>query len=161
MGQEISMAPSSTPATARDESVLQAVTLSGLSFPLGRLKVRLYLATASAVPPGVPREAWLDTGAPLTVIPFHVQQQGLRWQAIPGIRATWAGQPCQLGRIDVWLPIDQPPYLHGPLSVLAKFPQSDPPGDLVPSLLGLEFFLTHQAECHLLLPPQHGIIQLP
>ena len=55
----------------------------------------------------------------------------------------------------------QPPYLRGPLSLLAKFARSDPPGPPVPVLLGLEFFLTHQAEFTLLLPPQHGIIRLP
>jgi hypothetical protein len=38
---------------------------------------------------------------------------------------------------------------------------SDPPGDPVPVLLGLEFFLAHQAEFHLPLPPQHGIFRLP
>jgi hypothetical protein len=109
----------------------------------------------------VPWEAWLDTGAPLSVVPFHIQQKGLHWQPLPGIQTSWSGQPCDLGRIDFLLPIDQPPNLRGPVSLLAKFPHSDPLGDPVPVLLGLEFFLAHQAEFHLLLPPQHGIIQLP
>jgi hypothetical protein len=47
------------------------------------------------------------------------------------------------------------------MSLLAKFAHSDPPGPPVPVLLGLEFFLTHQAELNVLLPPQHGIIRLP
>ena len=106
-------------------------------------------------------DRWLDTGAPLSVIPFRIHQQGLSWQAIPGIRATWSGQRCDLGRIDVWLPTDQPPHLRGPLSLLAKFPRSDPPGDPVPVLLGLEFFLAHQAELQLLLPPRDGSILRP
>ena len=97
----------------------------------------------------------------MSVVPFHVHHQRLAWQAIPGIKTTWAGQPCALGRIHVWLPIDQSPYLRGPFSLLAKFPQSDPAGDLVPVLLGLEFFLAHQAEFQMLLPPQHGLIRLP
>jgi len=45
--------------------------------------------------------------------------------------------------------------------MLAKFPHSDPPGDLMPVLLGLEFFLTHHVELELLLPPQEGVMRLP
>jgi hypothetical protein len=146
---------------SRVEWVIQPVTVSGLTLAVPRLQVLLYLATASPGPPGAPRPAWVDTGAPLSVIPFHIQQKGLRWQPIPGIRATWSGQPCDLGRIDVWLPMDQPTSVRGPLSLLAKFPRSDPPGDPVPVLLGLEFFLAHQAEFQLLPPPQDGRILLP
>jgi hypothetical protein len=60
----------------------------------------------------------------------------------------------------VWLATDQPPYLRGPFSLLAKFPHQDPPGDLMPVLLGLEFFLTHHAEFELLVPPQQGMIHV-
>ena len=80
---------------------------------------------------------------------------------LAGIKSTWTGQRCDLGRVDVWLPIEEPPFLRGPFSLLAKFPHQDPPGDPVPILLGLEFFLAHQAEFHLLLPPQHNAIRLP
>jgi hypothetical protein len=45
--------------------------------------------------------------------------------------------------------------------LLAKFPKSDPPGDPVPALLGLEFLLAYQAEFHLPLPPQDGALRLP
>jgi len=95
------------------------------------------------------------------VVPFHVHHQRLAWQPIPGIRTTWAGQSCDLGYIDVWLQTEQPPYLRGPFALLAKFPHTDPPGDLVPVSLGLEFFLTHQAECTLLPPPQRSTIRFP
>ena len=94
------------------------------------------------------------------MVPFHVNNQRLAWQPIPGVKTTWPGQPCELGHIDFWLAIGQPPYLRGPMSLLAKFPQSDPPGPLVPILLGLEFFLAHQAEFRLPLPPQNGSILL-
>jgi hypothetical protein len=77
-----------------------------------------------------------------------------------GIKTTWAGQPCDLGRVDIWLPIEQPPFFRGPFSLLAKFPRQDPPGDPVPILFGLEFFLTHQAEFQLLVPPRSGAIRL-
>ena len=89
------------------------------------------------------------------------EQKGPRWQSIPGIKATWCGQPSDLGRIDFWLPVDQPSRLRGPMSLLAKFPHSDPPGDPVPVLLGLEFLLAHQSEFNLPLPPQQGLILLP
>jgi hypothetical protein len=82
-------------------------------------------------------------------------------QRLPGIKATWFGQSCDLGRIDLWLPTDQSPYLRGPMSLLAKFPQTDPRGPPVPVLLGLEFFLAYQAEFQLFLPPRDGIIVLP
>jgi hypothetical protein len=155
------MTSPSVPATAKVEWFLQPITLSGLTFSIARLKVRLYLASVSPGPAAHPWQALLDTGAPLSVIPFHIQQKGLHWQPIPGINATWSGQPCDLGRLDVWLATDQPPYLRGPLSLLAKFARSDPPGPPVPVLLGLEFFLTHQAELTLPPPPQHGVIRLP
>jgi hypothetical protein len=103
----------------------------------------------------------LDTGAPLSVVPFHVHNQRLTWQLIPGISVTWAAQPCDLGRIDVWFTTDQRPSLRGPYTLLAKFARSDPPGDLMPVLLGLEFFLTHQAEFSMFLPPHHSVISLP
>ena len=63
--------------------------------------------------------------------------------------------------MDFWLGIGQSPYLRGPMSLLAKFPQADPPGPLVPVVLGLEFFLSHRAEFYLFLPPHTGLILLP
>ena len=155
------MESASARATSRVEWLIRQVTVSGLTLTVPRLEVRLYLDMVAPGPPGVLQSAWLDTGAPLSVIPFHVQQSGLQWQSIPGIKATSSGQRCELGRIDCWLPTDQPPSLRGPLSLLAKFPQGDLPGDPVPSLLGLEFFLAHQAEFQLLLPPRDGSILLP
>ena len=140
------MASFRAPTTSAVDWSILHVSVSNWTFPAARLEVPLYLGT---LPPGPqsPRDlCWLDTGAPLSVVPFHVHHQRLAWQPIPGIRTTWAGQPCDLGRIDTWLTTEQPPYLRGPFSLLAKFPYSDPPGDLVPVLLGLEFFLTHQAE---------------
>jgi hypothetical protein len=143
------------------EWVIQPVTVCGLTLAVSRLRIRLYLATASTGPTNAAEPAWVDTGAPLSAIPFHVHQHGLHWQSIPGIRTTWSGQRRNLGRIDIWLPTAQSPHPHGPQSLLARFPQSDPPGDPVPVLLGLEFFPAHQAELQLLLPPQDGRILLP
>ena len=147
-------------ATSLVDWLIQHVSLKNLIFPVARLEVPLCFGTP---PPGPQRAwdlCWLDTGAPLSVVPFHIHNQRLAWQPIPGITTTWAGQPSDLGRIDVWLSIEQPPYLRGPFALLAKFSRSDPAGDLVPVLLGLEFFLTHQAEFTLLPPPQRGAIRL-
>jgi hypothetical protein len=155
------MASPPTQHTARVEWLIQPVALTGLTFPLARLRIRLYLGTAPPGPQGTPQEGWLDTGAPLSVIPFHVHNAGVSWRPVPGVRTTWSGQPCDLGRVDCWLPTDQPPHLRGPMSLLAKFPQSDPPGDPIPVLLGLEFFLAHQAELAVPPPPQYGVIRLP
>jgi hypothetical protein len=140
---------------------IQPAPVKSLSFPVARLVVYLYFG-ASPPGPQIARETcWLDTAAPLSVVPFHVHSRRLVWQPIRGIQATWSGQACYLGRIDFWLPTDQPPDLRGQMSLLGKFARSDPPGDPVPVLLGLEFFLAHQAEFNLRLPPQHGVIFLP
>jgi hypothetical protein len=143
------------------EWVIQPVSLSAISFPVARLVVQLYFGTEPPGPENTQEPCWLDTGAPLSVVPFHFHHQRLVWRPISGVRTSWAGQPCDLGRIDFWLATDQPPYLRGPISLLAKFAQSVPPGPPIPVLLGLEFFLTHQAEFQLLLPPWDGSIFLP
>ena len=155
------MTSPATRMTTNVEWAIQQLVLSTVAFPVARLKLRLYLGTPPAHPQSSFDVAWLDTGAPVSVVPFHVHHQRLLWQRIPGITTSWSGQACDLGRIEGWLPTHQPPYLRGPLSLLAKFARSDPPGDPVPVLLGLEFFLSHQAEFNLLLPPQQGIILWP
>ena len=154
------MTSPSAPATTPVEWLIQPVAVGGLTLPVARLLVPLYFGVPPLGPTTATEICWLDTGAPLSVVPFHVHNQRLPWQALPGIRTTWSGQACDLGRMDIWLPTEQPPHIRGPLSLLAKFARSDPPGPPVPVLLGLEFFLTHQAELTLLLPPQHGVIRL-
>ncbi|HYV35351.1 MAG TPA: hypothetical protein VE988_06585 [Gemmataceae bacterium] len=109
----------------------------------------------------IPAECWLDTAAPLSVVPFRLHNRRLLWQKVPGVTTTWSGQKCDLGRLEIWLPTDQPPFLRGPIDLLAKFSRSDPPGPPVPILLGLEFFLTHQAKFDLRIPPTRNIIRLP
>jgi hypothetical protein len=148
-------------ATSAVDWLIRQVSLKNLPIPVARLKVPLYLGMPRPIPQSPRDLCWLDTGAPISGVPFHVHHQRLAWQPIPEIRITWAGQPCDLGRIDIWLQTEQPPFLRGPFALLAKFPQSDPPGDLVPVLLGLEFFLAHQAEFTLLPPPKRSLIRLP
>jgi hypothetical protein len=140
---------------------IQTISFPGISFPVARLSFQFYGATILPSRRVTSVDCWLDTGAPLSVVPYHVHNQRLSWKLIPGIHATWSGQPCDLGRVDIWLPTDRSPYIRGPLSLLAKFARRDPPGNPMPVLLGLEFFLTHQAEFHMLLPPQTGILRVP
>ena len=155
------MASPSTQAKTPVEWSIRPISLSEISFSVARLVVRLYFGTAPPDPTSVREPCWLDTGAPLSVVPFNVHHQRLVWQPIPGVRTSWAGQECDLGRMDFWFKTDQPPFLRGPLSLLAKFARSDPPGHKTPILLGLEFFLTHGAELQLPLPPRDGSILLP
>ena len=151
------VARASTPV----EWSIRTVALNAISFPVARLVVQLYFGTERPGPEAIQEPCWLDTGAPLSVVPFNLHHQRLVWQPIPGVQTSWAGQPCDLGRIDFWFAIDQPPNLRGPMSLLAKFARSDPPGDPVPVLLGLEFFLAHQAELQLPLAPSDGSIVFP
>ena len=152
---------SSPRTTCPVEWSIQQITVGSISISAARLKVPIFLGNRPPSPSSPRDLCWLDTGAPLSIVPFHVHYGRLKWQPIPRATISWAGQPCDLGHVDVWLTTQQPPYLQGPFSLLAKFPRSDPPGDLMPVLLGLEFFLAHQVEFELLLPPQHGLLLLP
>jgi hypothetical protein len=155
------MTAASGPARTPVEWLIQPAPVRAVSFPLARLVVPLYFSTSLPGPEVTKEACWLDTGAPISLVPFHVHHGRLVWQPIPGVQTTWFGQRCDLGRVEIWLATDQPPSLRGPMSMLAKFARSDPPGPPVPVLLGLEFFLTHRAEFQLFLPPRGGMILLP
>jgi hypothetical protein len=140
--------------------MLQTVRISGLAVPIARLRTAMYLPTTSQGQPTVREWCWFDSGAPISVIPYHVHSQGLAWRPLRGVQTTWADQPSAMGHIDIWLPTCES-TLRGPISMPAKFPQSDPPGDRVPILLGLEFLLAHDASLVLWPPPQRGSISVP
>jgi hypothetical protein len=140
---------------------IRPISLRAITFPVARLVVPLFFGTDPPDPGTAPEVCWVDTGAPVSVVPFQVHNRRLVWQPVPGVQTSWSGQPCDLRRIDFWLPTDRPPYRRGPMSLLAKFARSDPPGDPVPVLLGLEFFLAHQAELQLPLAPSDGSIVFP
>jgi hypothetical protein len=137
------------------------IQVGSVSIPAARLEVELFLRTILPGRQVVSEQGWLDTGAPLSVIPFHIHNRRVNWKPIPAVTVTWAGQTCDLGYIDIWLPTEQSPTPRGPFTIVAKFPRSDPPGGPVPMLLGLEFFLTVQAGMTLPAPPQQGVIQVP
>jgi hypothetical protein len=155
------MAAGSSSTTTAIAWRIRTVALRNLSFPSARLSLEVYGRTVLPARHVTSLDCWLDTGAPLSAIPFYVHNQRLLWHPLPGIATTWMGQRCDLGRVDIWLPTDQPPYSRGPFSLLAKFAQSDPPGPQIPVLLGLELFLAYRAEFTLHLPPQHSFIRLP
>jgi hypothetical protein len=155
------MAPNPAPATTAVPWSIRTISVGKGTIPVARLSFQLYCRTVLPGRHVTSADGWIDTGAPLSVIPFHVHHQRLLWQSLTGITTTWAGQRCDVGRVEIWLPTEEPPFVRGPFSLLAKFPHQDPPGDPVPILLGLGFFLTHQAEFSLLLPPQHSDIRLP
>lgn len=143
-------------------------TASGVSLPLLRLWVELAFARRSDVP--LPRKCLLDTGAPVCVIPLGIHAPcDFDWQPVPGPwppgLTTWMGVPCIVGRIDIWIPYAEAPFLLGPLQVIAKFVQATPaqlPGN-IPILLGLNFLADYLAQtafqCHTL--PHAGSIVLP
>jgi hypothetical protein len=140
---------------------IQSVTSAGVTIQSARLEVELFLRSTL---PGLHllcEQGWLDTGAPLSVVPFQIHQGRLNWKRIPGVQLIWAGQVCDLGTIDIWLATQETPALRGPFELLAKFPRSDPPNTLVPILIGLEFFLSNQASMNLLPPPQQSTIAMP
>jgi hypothetical protein len=125
-------------------------TASGITIPALRLWVEL--AFTRQIPPPLPRKCLLDTGAPLSVIPYAVHHtHSFSWQPLsgpwpPGF-TSWLGVPCIVGLIDVWVPVAEAPFLNGPWKCIAKFAQATPanmPTNL-PILLGLNFLADHQA----------------
>ncbi len=104
-------------------------------------------------------DCWLDSGAPLSVIPFHIHHQRLKWQRL-NATSTWRGQICDIGRVNIWLPTKLRSHLHGPHQLLAKFARSDPAGERAPVLLGLEFLLNLPGVATLWLPPRRGNIRM-
>jgi hypothetical protein len=140
----------------------------GISITALRLWAKLRFARLAQDPLTSP--CLLDTGAPLSVVPYAVHHfRSFSWQPLPGPwvpgLTNWLGVPCSVGRMDVWIPIAEAPYYRGPFSFIAKFalatPSNVPPN--LPILLGLNFLADHRAEtefqCHAL--PQAGAILLP
>ena len=155
------MAAPSSGTTTSIQWFIQLVHGGPLTIPSARLELELLFRTSLPGLQVVSEQVWLDTGAPLSIIPFHVHNGRLDWTLVPGIQLSWAGQPCDLGTIEIWLRTGQSPSPQGPFLLLAKFPRSDPPGSPVPILLGLEFFLSRQAGLTLPPAPQPGVLQLP
>src|SRR3954462_9654611 len=78
---------------------------AGVWIPVVRLWVGLWFNRQGGTP--MPRRCLLDTGAPLSIIPFEIHQKDqFAWQPLPGPWprgfTTWMGVPCTVGRIDAW-----------------------------------------------------------
>src|SRR3989442_488274 len=80
---------------------VRAITVSGMTVQVARLLVAPCFPLLGSGRISVPEFCWLDTGAPISVIPFHVHHQRLRWQSL-GVQTTWLGQLCDVGRVNVW-----------------------------------------------------------
>ena len=130
-----------------------------LSIPAHRLWVDLFLERDGRGSPLKYFRCLLDTGAPVSVIPFRCwQEHGLHWERarpvqVPARFLRAFGVPCTLGRINVWLPHQgDGADLRGPFSMTAKF-LDDPgptPAPFCPPypLLGLDFLAEHDASVH-------------
>lgn len=156
------MASSSPGTTTPIQWSVQPRRIGGLTISVARLSIDLYLPRLQASLPPVLTPCWLDSAAPLSVVPLLVQKQGIAWRpVVPPTTASWFGQTCDVGHIDVWLPTQQAPFLRGPFPMLAKFARRDPPHNIPPLLLGLHFLLSLQATLHLDPPPQDGVLSVP
>jgi hypothetical protein len=143
-----------------DWLLVNDLPVGGRTIPIRRL--RAYLALP--LRPGLgtspkAHECWVDTGAPLTVIPYRLHQH-LAWHSL-GYPTIWRGISCTLGTIEVWLPNENYTTLRGPRTLVAKFPDSEASGKPLPILLGVEFFWPSQANFTLWPPPGKGAIRLP
>lgn len=92
----------------------------------------------------------LATGEPLSVIP-RTARNGLDPVITPvpswrGLAPAWLGVPCHVGRVTLWLPIQETPGQYRPFSLLALLPQQDVP-DASPFIqLGVQFLLEYQVQ---------------
>jgi hypothetical protein len=109
------MAPGSVSLPISSAGVTHSA--AGLRIPTLRLWVELAFARYVGSP--LPCKCLLNSGAPLCIIPFAVHHtRNFAWQPLPGPwpsgLTTWLGVPCTLGRMDVWVPIPEVPFLSGP-----------------------------------------------
>jgi hypothetical protein len=143
------------------EWFVRTLILGGSQVPIARLQVELFFPLTGASIPFVDHIAWVDTCAPLGLIPYRIHQAGVPWRPLPGVQTTWNGHPCDVGSVDVWLIDVMTSSRQGPFPMLAKFLRSEPPGSPPPLLMGLEFFLAHHASFTLDPPPGKGAIRTP
>jgi hypothetical protein len=154
------MTPPHSPVSAALRWDIQNASLRGKVLPIARIGLVLHLPTRDVAEEFTREDAWLDTGAPVSIIPFRIHSMGLVWQPMTGIQARWSGIICDLGTIDVWLVDRATQIATGPFAMFAKFPRADPPGKPHPILVGLEFVLAHQGAFHMRPHPALGSLEL-
>jgi hypothetical protein len=130
------------------------LSLSSLSFyptPTARFRAEAWWTCYSSPPHTWRRrsDVILATGQPLSVIlPTIRNLLDLEITPAPGWKGlvpTWQGVPCHVGRVMLWLPIQETPGPFRSFSLLALFPQQDVL-DAPPFIqLGAQFLLEYQA----------------
>jgi len=153
------MSPPAAPMTAVLQWKAKSILLSGTPISVARIEVELFLQTLATNSQPTRWIAWLDTAAPLSIVPFRIRSQGLVWHPF-GVQTTWLGKPCDVGSLDVWFADRQSKALCGPYSMVAKFPRSDPSGAPSPLLIGLEFVLAHHGGFHMPVYPLDGELSI-
>jgi len=98
-------------------------------------------------------DSFLATEQLLSVIPLPIREfldvvitpeRGWKGQ-VP----TWYGISCRIGRVGLWLPIEEGPGSHREFSLLALLPEEELE-DASPLIhLGTQFLLEYQAHVHL------------
>jgi len=145
-------------------------TFTAVGHSLSALRLKVNLLFSRRTGSRRPVQCLLDTGAPLSVVPYPVHQgYALAWQPVVGpwpLGFThWYGVPCTVGIVEAWVSVPQAPFFRGPLAFVAKFVQGIPAqmSPALPVLLGLNFLADHGAEvsfeCHR--RPNAGAIMLP
>ena len=154
------MATSSASAVVPVQWDIQQITLGNKPISVARLVVEVSFSSTLPGIQTVQELCWFDTAAPLSVIPFRVHHKRLAWTPT-GIMATWMGQPCDIGQVDMWVPTGQLVGARGPYPILAKFARRDPPGGPYQVLFGLHVVQSHLAEVLIRPPPNDGTITFP
>ena len=154
------MTPLQSPVSAALHWDVQNFPLRGRNLAIARIGLVLHLPTRDVAEEFTREDAWFDTGAPISIIPFRIHSMGLVWQPMAGIQTRWSGIVCDVGSIDVWLVDRATQIATGPYAMLAKFPRAEPPGNPPPILVGLQFVLAHQGAFHMPPHPSPGALEL-
>jgi hypothetical protein len=111
----------------------------------------------TCVTPGAPHSTWrqrsdclLNTGLVLSVVPRTIRDRlDLAVTPVPGWSGqvpSWYGIPCGLGRLTVWLPVEENPGQYRDFSLLALLPRDDLTDAPPFAHLGVQFLLEYQAQ---------------
>ncbi len=98
-------------------------------------------------------DSLLATGQPLSVIPHLIQEQlDLVIKPAPGWKGqipTWYGVACRIGRVSLWLPIEENPGELREFELLTLLPKQDLE-DAPPYIqLGTQFLIEYRASVEL------------
>ncbi len=104
-----------------------------------------------------PRHTWrircdylLATGQPLSVIPPTIRENlHVVIKTVSGWKGqvpTWLGIPCTIGRVTVWLPVEENPGQYRDFSLVVLLPKRDVDGAPPFIHLGTQFLLEYQAK---------------